>query len=178
MLCKSLWIKASAKCINVNVNPNGCHEIRILIFLWQINAFYWCVCVCVCVFCRSLYLRRVFASVINSEFVKMYERSLTSGSKETPAAAEIPSKKRIRTHSQYTRTLTVSLTHTHTVSHTQSHTHTHLPQLLVEYLRALFWARFFFTHMRSRGGIIRKHNVYFNLYADNTQLCLTYVSQI
>ncbi len=125
MLCKSLWIKASAKCINVNVNPNGCHEIRILIFLWQINAFYWCVCV----FCRSLYLRRVFASVINSEFVKMYERSLTSGSKETPAAAEIPSKKRIRTHSQYTHTLTVSLTHTHThsLSHTVSHTHSSAP---------------------------------------------------
>ncbi|XP_016115314.1 cohesin subunit SA-1-like [Sinocyclocheilus grahami] len=49
-----------------------------------------------------LYLRRVFASVINSEFVKMYERSLTSGSKETPAAAEKPSRKRRRTHSKYT----------------------------------------------------------------------------
>ncbi len=77
-------------------------------------------------FCRSLYLRRVFASVINSEFVKMYERSLTSGSKETPAAAEIPSKKRIRTHSQYTHTLTVSLTHTHSqYTHSQSLSHTH-----------------------------------------------------
>ncbi|XP_058653102.1 cohesin subunit SA-1 isoform X2 [Onychostoma macrolepis] len=48
----------------------------------------------------SLYLRRVFVSVMDSEFVKMYERSLTSGSKETQAAAaETPSRKRRRTHS-------------------------------------------------------------------------------
>ncbi|XP_042626437.1 cohesin subunit SA-1 isoform X5 [Cyprinus carpio] len=63
----------------------------------------------------SLSLRRVFASVINSEFVRIYERSLTSGSKETPAAAaETPSRKRRRTHS-----LTSSLETPAVTSHTR-----------------------------------------------------------
>ncbi len=40
MHCKSLWIKASAKCINVNVNvilinvENGCAEIYIYIYIY------------------------------------------------------------------------------------------------------------------------------------------------
>ncbi|XP_043087259.1 cohesin subunit SA-2 [Puntigrus tetrazona] len=63
-----------------------------------------------------LYLRRVFASVMDSEFVKMYERSLTSGSKETSAAAETPRKKRRRTHSLTSGLETPALTpHTHRV---------------------------------------------------------------
>ncbi len=32
MQCKSLWIKASAKCINVNVNVNLSHEVYIFMF--------------------------------------------------------------------------------------------------------------------------------------------------
>ncbi|ROL53580.1 Cohesin subunit SA-1 [Anabarilius grahami] len=46
------------------------------------------------------YLRRVCSSVLNRDFVRMYERSLTSGSKETPAsAAQTPRRKRRRTQS-------------------------------------------------------------------------------
>ncbi|KAI2656638.1 Cohesin subunit SA-1 [Labeo rohita] len=66
------------------------------------------ILISLCLCCRSLYLRRVFASVSNSEFVGMYERSLTSGSKETPAA-ETPSRKRRRAHSQYTSVLRKSV---------------------------------------------------------------------
>ncbi|XP_052471003.1 cohesin subunit SA-1 isoform X3 [Carassius gibelio] len=63
----------------------------------------------------SMSLRRVFASVINNEFVRIYERSLTSGSKETPAA-ETPSRKRRRTHSLTSSLETPAVTsHTHRV---------------------------------------------------------------
>lgn len=45
-------------------------------------------------------LRRVCSSALNNGYVRMYERSLTSGSKETPAsAAQTPRRKRRRTHS-------------------------------------------------------------------------------
>ncbi|KAK7137452.1 hypothetical protein R3I94_013180 [Phoxinus phoxinus] len=45
-------------------------------------------------------LRRVCSSVLNCDFVRMYERSLTAGSKETPAsAAHTPRRKRRRTQS-------------------------------------------------------------------------------
>ncbi|XP_048044969.1 cohesin subunit SA-2 isoform X1 [Megalobrama amblycephala] len=46
------------------------------------------------------YLRHVCSSVQNRDFVRMYERSLTSGSKESPAsAAQTPRRKRRRTQS-------------------------------------------------------------------------------
>lgn len=56
---------------------------------------------------RLEYLRRVCADVVKRESVRMYERSLTSGARETTAAIspETPKRKRRRTQSQRTRTI-------------------------------------------------------------------------
>ncbi|XP_073778483.1 cohesin subunit SA-3 isoform X2 [Danio rerio] len=55
-------------------------------------------------------LRRVCSSVLNNSSVRMYERSLNSGSKETAKTSEAPVSKRRRTHSLETPAV---ISHTH-----------------------------------------------------------------